>query len=224
MMPASDFSDGIREEASHYLKQGPLAWDQHQIDKERFLITDVLDDILTPKSHDEQIASASWLFEALAQFYFRAQNKWCASGKSIIRYLQQDDPDLAREFSESFHHVFTAGDAARLKKLVEKILQPYGGLFWDGYYSDAPADAKMPEIQRLLDEKIVMKQEHQMIYELETSLLNPETRKSIEQLKRLIADEFIEYGASGLIYNKKDLLILFPKKSHRAIRLRVFQF
>jgi len=146
MMPASDFSNGIREEAHLYLKRGPLSWDKNQIDKERFLITDVLEDILSPKSYEEQIASASWLFEALSQFYFRAQNKWCASGKSIIRYLHQENPDLAREFSESFNRVYKEGDSTHLKKLVEKILQPYGGILWSGYHSDAPEDAKIPEL------------------------------------------------------------------------------
>ncbi|KTD24940.1 N-acetyltransferase GCN5 [Legionella lansingensis] len=145
MTPISSFSKHIREEAYSYLKQGPASWDKDKIDKERFLITDALEDILYPKSYDEQIASASWLFEALSQFYFRAQNKWCASGKSIIRFLHQDNSELAKEFSESFNQVFKVGDATHLKKLVEKILQPYGGFLWDGYYSDAPQEAKMPE-------------------------------------------------------------------------------
>lgn len=57
-----------------------------------------------------------------------------------------------------------------------------------------------------------MKHEHQCIYELEISLLTPKVRKSSTQLKKLIADEFIEYGASGLIYNKNDLLDSLPEE------------
>lgn len=75
---------------------------------------------------------------------------------------------------------------------------------------------------RIFDEKIAMKQEHQLIYELETSLLNPKTRKSITQLKLLIADEFIEYGASGSIYNKNDLLDSLPEEEPRSYRVNDF--
>ena len=68
-----------------------------------------------------------------------------------------------------------------------------------------------------------MKQEHQLIYELDTSLLNPKTRKSITQLKLLIADEFTEYGASGSIYNKNDLLDSLPEEESRSYILQVLR-
>jgi hypothetical protein len=70
----------------------------------------LLDDIKCPASRDEQIASAAWLFEALGQCYFRSRNKWCASGKSIIRYLKKDNPDLALDFTEAFESHFQTGN------------------------------------------------------------------------------------------------------------------
>ena len=81
----TSFSETIKNLALEYLKSGPALWDEKQINKERFFITDVLHDIMCPASRNEQIASATWLYEALSQFYFRANNKWCASGKSIGR-------------------------------------------------------------------------------------------------------------------------------------------
>jgi hypothetical protein len=39
----------------------------------------------------------------------------------------------------------------------------------------------------------------EIIYNLETSLLTPEVRMSVEKLDELIAEDFIEYGSSGLI-------------------------
>jgi RimJ/RimL family protein N-acetyltransferase len=133
----SAFSESIKILAKEILKAGPAVWDKQQIDKERFLITDVLDDIKCPASRDEQIASAAWLFEALGQFYFRSQNKWCASGKSIVRYLKNENPNLALEFIQSFESLFQIGNTVTLESLVRKILTPYGGLFWDGFTSDA---------------------------------------------------------------------------------------
>ena len=143
--PASTFSENIKTLAKQFLQAGPTVWNKENIDKERFLITDTLEDVLFPKSRAEQMASAAWLYEALSQFYFRALNKWCASGKSIARYLEQDNPEIAKEFSESFESVFQTGEGADLKKLTQKILQPFGGFLWDGYKSEAPQDARISE-------------------------------------------------------------------------------
>lgn len=44
------------------------------------------------------------------------------------------------------------------------------------------------------------------IYELELALLQPAIRQSPQEMDKLIADEFIEFGRSGKIYNKKDVI------------------
>lgn len=51
-----------------------------------------------------------------------------------------------------------------------------------------------------------MKELKELIYNLETDLLKPEVRASEGKLNELIADDFIEYGSSGLIYDKKIIL------------------
>ena len=47
-----------------------------------------------------------------------------------------------------------------------------------------------------------MNELYNTIYELETSLLKSEIRSSFEQLNILLADDFKEFGSSGLIYAK----------------------
>jgi hypothetical protein len=102
-------------------------------------------DFKCPASRAEQIASAAWLFEALGQFYFRSQNKWCASGKSIVRYLKNDNPELALEFTKAFESLFRKENYVELENLIRKILVPYGGLFWNGFMLDASKDARIIE-------------------------------------------------------------------------------
>ncbi len=131
----TDFSKNIKAIAQKTFEAGPHPWSKEQIDKERFLITDMLEDIKLPASREEQIASTARLYEDLLNFYFRAQNKWSASGKSIIRYLQQDNPELALEFTRCFENIFQTGNAADLEKLIKKILAPFGGLLWNGFNS-----------------------------------------------------------------------------------------
>jgi hypothetical protein len=41
---------------------------------------------------------------------------------------------------------------------------------------------------------------------LEKLLLKPKVRKSISELSEILCDEFVEFGSSGKIYNKKDII------------------
>lgn len=52
-----------------------------------------------------------------------------------------------------------------------------------------------------------------LIYQLELSLLKPETRGSAHHLNQLIADDFVEFGSSGNIYRKKDCIEDLPFES-----------
>jgi hypothetical protein len=49
------------------------------------------------------------------------------------------------------------------------------------------------------------------IYALETSLLRPEVRSSARELDLLLADDFVEFGSSGEIYDKKAILERLPE-------------
>jgi hypothetical protein len=42
--------------------------------------------------------------------------------------------------------------------------------------------------------------------QLEERLLDPEVRSSGDELSRLLADDFIEFGSSGSIYNKQQII------------------
>ena len=55
------------------------------------------------------------------------------------------------------------------------------------------------------------------IYELETSLLKTEVRSSFEQLNNLLADDFKEFGSSGLVYTKQDVLERLPSNTNKVV-------
>ncbi len=55
------------------------------------------------------------------------------------------------------------------------------------------------------------------IYNLETALLKPEVRNSIEQLDNLLANDFREFGSSGLIYTKEDMLKRLPSNTDKVV-------
>lgn len=107
-----------------------------------------MDDIRYSSGRDEQMTSAAWLLEALGQFYFRCQNKWCASGKSLMRYLKNDNLALATEFTNAFESLFQTGNSVPLALLVKKILAPSGGLLWDGFRLDAPKEWRIKNVSK----------------------------------------------------------------------------
>lgn len=183
--------------AADALANGPDSWTQAQIDKERFLITDIMDDIKSPKNKEEQIISAVHLFEPLLQFYFRTQKKWTASGKSLIRLFKQENPELAEEWVSAFESLVKTGDSTAVETVVTKILEPYGGYLWDGFRSDAPADWKECDENKILDE----------LKSREPIFHHPEKfGKTKEDIENQICDEFWEVGASGNVYTKQDVI------------------
>jgi len=52
-----------------------------------------------------------------------------------------------------------------------------------------------------------------IIYNLETLLLKPEVRSSAKKIASLLSSDFIEFGSSGTIYYKKQILEKLPKDS-----------
>jgi predicted nucleotidyltransferase len=152
ILEPNEFSAQAKNIAKEALSNGPDSWTQAEIDKERFLITDILDDIKSPNNKEEQINSAVHLFEPLLQFYFRASTKWTASGKSLMRLFKMDNPGLAKEWTAAFESLVQTGDAAAIERVITNILEPYGGFLWDGFRSDAPAEWKALDENKILDE------------------------------------------------------------------------
>ncbi len=61
------------------------------------------------------------------------------------------------------------------------------------------------------------------IYKLEVSLTEAETLSSVEKLNQIFADDFIEYGTSGMIYNKNTLLKFLPTNLETKYKLYDFE-
>ncbi len=183
--------------AADALANGPDIWTQPQIDKERFLITDILDDIKSPKNKEEQIISSVHLFEPLLQFYFRAARKWTASGKSLMRLFKTENPELADEWTTAFESLVKTGDSTAVETVVTKILERHGGYLWDGFRSDAPADWKECDENKILDE----------LKSREPIFHHPEKfGKTKADISKQMCDEFWEVGASGNVYTKPDVI------------------
>lgn len=63
----------------------------------------------------------------------------------------------------------------------------------------------------------------EIIFELENKLQKPEVRKSVELLNDLISNDLIEFGSSGLVYKKSDVLKNLPTSSEIKFNMTDFQ-
>jgi hypothetical protein len=61
------------------------------------------------------------------------------------------------------------------------------------------------------------------LYSLEERLLQPDVRKSVEELEILLADDFIEFGSSGRVFNKQQVIERLPNESTIQMTLMDFE-
>ena len=58
---------------------------------------------------------------------------------------------------------------------------------------------------------------------LEIELLGSDTRSSARRLDELLADEFLEIGASGILYTKQDVVKILPGETRAKFTILAFQ-
>ena len=137
---ASTFSLALKEMADESLKAGPKPWTSKDIESARYAISDLIEDIKDPRNVHEMHATASQLYFALANFYFRSKGLWSAKGKTIPRRLQKVDAEFSAKFLSAFDTTFRNGSPDGIVSLATDLLKNYGGFLFEGYRVDAPSD------------------------------------------------------------------------------------
>jgi predicted nucleotidyltransferase len=135
---ANELTRVLKQMAASLVAAGPPALDEAGERRARYGVTDLVDDLRDARSHDERIATGALLFEQLADYHLRRLGLWSARGKSIPRVLRRVDPGLCESYCRSFDRLFRNGDARDVIRLAEDLVQPAGGLLFEGYRSDAP--------------------------------------------------------------------------------------
>jgi hypothetical protein len=137
---ASEFSRSMKELARSVLMEGPPTWGEAEIKNSRYAITDVIDDLIEPRSRAEQVASATVLFSLLANHFLRSRQLWSAKGKTIPRRLREVDPQFADRYEQAFGQLFETGNVSSVFELAKEVLSPDGGRLFESHTLAAPAD------------------------------------------------------------------------------------
>ncbi|HEX7314990.1 MAG TPA: nucleotidyltransferase domain-containing protein [Pyrinomonadaceae bacterium] len=135
---ASEFSARLKRSARELLEAGPPRWDEEELTLRRYRLTDWVDDMRHPRSGEELVATGAWLYQDAAEFYFRVRGMWSAHSKTIPRRLRAADADFAERFLRAFDALFTEKRPGPAIALVEELLEPFGGLLFDGFRKEAP--------------------------------------------------------------------------------------
>jgi|GEM_PF-262551 GNAT superfamily N-acetyltransferase/predicted nucleotidyltransferase len=133
----------LKSLADRVLDSGPPLFSEDQLRNARYGIGDLLDDLKSPRNTFEEKTIVAKLHEQLGDFWFRAQGRWSASGKHIPRRMSKLDEMFGEKWAAAFSSAF-AGQSSNLIQLTEDILNQYGGVLFDGYHRDAPADWRKP--------------------------------------------------------------------------------
>jgi predicted nucleotidyltransferase len=134
---ASDFSDRLKRLARELLEAGPPPWDAEELTLRRYRLTDWVDDMRFPRSGEELVATGAWLYQDAAEFYFRTRGLWSAHSKTIPRRLREADADFAERFLRAFDALFAGKRPEPAVALVEELLEPFGGLLFEGFRREA---------------------------------------------------------------------------------------
>lgn len=135
---ANAFTHLLKQRASEILEEGPPKWTAQETDKSRYFISDLTEDLKDPRSSEEMHATATRLYSALADHYFRTKNLWSAQGKTIPRRLHAVDAAFAEQFLQGFEQLFSRNCPKAVIELAENILEPDGGFLFEGFRLEAP--------------------------------------------------------------------------------------
>lgn len=123
----------LRESANQVLQGGPAPLRSNQILAHRFVITGLIDDIRQPRSVLEVVGTVGSLYVEFSSFLLRSRGEWAAEGKWIGREVERLDPALARQFEQAFARLTQEGEPEEVIRLVEDVLEPFGGFLHEGY-------------------------------------------------------------------------------------------
>jgi predicted nucleotidyltransferase len=130
---ASEFSAERKRNARELLDAGPPPWDEEELTLRRYRLTDWVDDVRYPRSDEELVATGAWLYQDVAEFYFRTRGLWSAHSKTIPRRLREADAEFAERFLRAFDALFAEKRPDPAVALVAELLEPFGGFLFEGF-------------------------------------------------------------------------------------------
>jgi len=122
----------ISARAAEVVAAGPPPLSRAELDACRYLLSDLLDDLVAPRSEAERVAVAVRLWEGALGLFLTGAGRWTGTGKGLVREVTAVDPVLA-DRSVAALRAALAGEVEELVAMVDDVLAAYGGRLFEGY-------------------------------------------------------------------------------------------
>ena len=128
----------IKRQAEQTLASGPPPMTHEELALARYVVTDLLDDLVGARSQPEAYYVAAELSGAAVNLLLGSRRRWLATGKWLDRELRALDPNRAEGMVAAQEALYRAGDGGPLTKWVTAVLDEVGGRLFDGYRQELP--------------------------------------------------------------------------------------
>ena len=127
-------ADRIKETARRELEAGPEPLTQRAIDRMRYTITDLMDDLIGSERPEESFFIAGRLAEECVSLVLLRNRRWLGKGKWVLRALRRFDPVMAERLGNAVALFCSTGSKDDLLTFAKEALEPVGGRLFEGYY------------------------------------------------------------------------------------------
>lgn len=126
-------AETYRTEAHRLLAAGPAPLPPDELETQRYMVTDLLEDLEGATRRDETVAIAGVLAEAAAGLWFDTHGHWRGTAKWLPRALRQADAAQAERLFDALEALYRRDDRAMLIQYVDDVLAAVGGRLFEGY-------------------------------------------------------------------------------------------
>ncbi len=130
---AGGLAERVKQEARALLEAGPPPLSALELKEARYFLTDELDDFLGAPTRLEATFVLAELLPKLCDFVFDTQGVWRGGGKWNSRKLARLAPELFTDLVAALELFYAHGTRDALTKLVEGVLEPFGGRLFEGF-------------------------------------------------------------------------------------------
>jgi hypothetical protein len=125
----------LRSAAGRIIGEGRPAASGADLDRLRYTVTDLRDDLIGAGSGagDELLAIAAALLNDTAGLLFAALPHWGGGGKWLPRRLREADPERAEPLLAGYRTLVSGGPREPFAEAVTAVLDHCGGPLWAGY-------------------------------------------------------------------------------------------
>jgi len=117
----------VLSQARAVLTAGPPGPSLAELDRRRYELSDLLDDLAGATDDGERAIICACVVRETAELALLAGGHWLGSGKWLLRELRAADPRLAGKL------IAAREDPAALGHLADGVLDRAGGRLWAGY-------------------------------------------------------------------------------------------